>query len=109
MENEPHFHIWLGDFALPATTEQWAHDWVNWVVHLTGVRRDMLRILGCRAKWIPPACIQAAEMEVFSDQELAEERDDIHEESADEMDAFIAFQLAKNLSMFWADDVEDED
>ena len=101
---DPHYHVWLGDFALPATTGRWAEEWVNYVVHITGVRRDMLRVLRCRARWVAPTCVQAAERYAFIDDQLEEERDDVHDESAAQLDAMTAFRMEKER-----DDLEEVD
>ena len=94
-ETADHYHIWVGDFALPATTRAWAEEWVSYAVHITGVRRDMLRILGCRARWTAPACIQAAELDAMVAHDLAEERDDVHHAPKDDLAAFSAFRQEK--------------
>ena len=92
---ELHYHVWLGSAYTPATTEQWAAEWVRAAATITGIPGTLFRILGCRARWTAPACIQAAELDAMVAHDLAEERDDVHHAPKDDLAAFIAFRQEK--------------
>ena len=107
-----HFHVWLGSAYSPATTEQWAAEWVRAAATITGIPGTLFRILGCRAKWIPPACVDAAQLDAMVDYGLAEDLNEFGVEETAEMkadlDAMLAFRLAQAQDEMTEDTEGDE-